>query len=675
MKNTKIPNRLINEKSPYLLQHAYNPVDWHPWNEEAFAKAKTEDKPIFLSIGYSTCHWCHVMERESFEDNEVAELLNRDFVAIKVDREERPDIDNIYMQVCQALVGHGGWPLTIFMTPEKKPFFAATYIPKNNRQGALGLMELLPRIIELWQNDRQRIEDASQSLVDAMNREERVPSSTLEKNIFSQTLAYLLHNFDQEWGGFTSAPKFPSPHTIYYLLRHYYFFQDEEALQMVEKTLLAMYQGGIYDHIGGGFARYSTDRQWLVPHFEKMLYDNALLSLAYLEAYQITGKKIYAKVAREIFTYILRDMTSPEGGFYSAQDADSEGVEGKYYVWTPQEIKAALGEEKGDYFCNLYGITETGNFEGKSIPHLLELPDPEEWAGLDELKKTLLKSRKQRIPPHLDDKILSSWNGMMIASLSYGARILNEPQYLAAASRAADFILAKMRRSDGRLLARYRDGEALYPAYALDYATIIWALLELYSTSFNSRYLKIAQELNKDLLRYFWDENIGGLFFYGSDAEQLFTRPKEGYDGAMPSDNSVAALNFLRLGRLTGDPELVEKAEETVNAFAQVINRYPTGFTYLLITGLYLQQPSREIVIVGEKEHRDTQAMLDTINHRFLPNTVVLLKDPLDQEIGEIAPFVQEMTEINGQATAYICQNFTCQQPTTDIKEMESLLT
>lgn len=615
------------------------------------------------------------MERESFEDNEVADLLNRDFVAIKVDREERPDIDHIYMQACQVLTGQGGWPLTVFMTPDKRPFFAATYIPKKSRHRMLGLTELLPRMAELWKNERHRIEDSGQRLSELLNRNDEASGQDLKEGIFKTARQHLERAFDQDWGGFSTAPKFPSPHNLYFLLRYYYYFGDDGALQMVEKTLEAMYRGGIYDHIGGGFARYSTDRCWLVPHFEKMLYDNALLSLAYLEAYQITGKEIYARVAREVFNYVLRDMTSPEGSFYSAQDADSEGAEGKFYVWTPAEVKAVLGEDNGTYFCRCYGIDEAGNFEGKNIPNLIgALPDPEEWSRIDNLREKMFRSREQRIHPHRDDKILSSWNGLMIASLAVGARILDEPRYLQAAARAADFILDKLRRDDGRLLARYRDGEALYPAYALDYAAMIRGLLELYQAGFDAKYLKTAQELNKDLFKHFWDDDGGGLFLYGSDAERLVARPKEAYDGPIPSDNSLAALNFLRLGRLIGDNLLEVKTEEALRTFAEAINQYPTGYTFFLTAALYCKQTGKEIVIVGKIEKEDTRDLLDIINHRFLPDSVVLLKNPADQELDEIAPFVRNMTLVNGKAAAYLCEGSSCRQPVTDGQELIRML-
>jgi uncharacterized protein YyaL (SSP411 family) len=615
------------------------------------------------------------MERESFEDNEIAELLNQNYIAIKVDREERPDIDSIYMRACQALIGQGGWPLTIIMTPEKKPFFAATYLPKNNQYGMMGLTDILPRIVELWNSDRKQIEESGNNLSEVLNQEKKHTEADLDKEIIAITRQCLINSFDDYWGGFSVAPKFPTPHIIYFLLRDYALNSNKVSLKMAEKTLMAMYQGGIYDHIGGGFARYSTDRKWLVPHFEKMLYDNALLARAYLEAYQITGKDLYARVAREIFAYTLRDMTSPEGGFYSAQDADSEGVEGKFYVWSPQEVKDLLGEEKGSYFCSIYGISEAGNFEGNSIPNLIKSkPDNKQWVLIDELREKMLQKRNERIHPHLDDKILTSWNGFMIASLAYGARTLGEIRYLQASSRAADFILDKLRRNDGRLLARYRDGEASYPGYALDYAGLIWGLLELYQAGFETKYLKTALELSKDLLRLFWDENKGGLFLYGSDAEQLITRPKEIYDGALPSDNSVSLFNFLRLSRLTGDPSFAERARLMTKAFAHEINWHPTAHTFFLMAVLSFQQAAKEIVIVGEREREDTKAMLNTINSRFLPGTLLLLRDPYEDQLTSIAPYITDITMIDGKATAYVCENFQCQQPVNNIEKLIKLL-
>ncbi|PKM77383.1 MAG: thioredoxin domain-containing protein [Firmicutes bacterium HGW-Firmicutes-15] len=591
-------NRLITEKSPYLLQHAYNPVDWYPWGKEAFEKAKSKDTPIFLSIGYSTCHWCHVMEKESFEDSVVANLLNQDFVCIKVDREERPDIDHIYMQVCQALTGSGGWPLTIIMTPERHPFYAATYLPPLSRGGMPGLLELLPRLSQLWKNDRETALNAGQEVSNLIKITPRVKTGIqLSEEVFIRAFKQYEQAFDSAYGGFGSAPKFPTPHTLLFLLKYYELHREKKALQMVEKTLLSMYQGGIYDHIGFGFSRYSTDRKWLVPHFEKMLYDNALLAMSYLEADRITGSHFYGRVAGEIFTYILRDMTSPEGGFYSAEDADSEGEEGKFYAWSPDEVMHVLGP-RGAHYCEMYDITDAGNFEGRSIPNLVKnIRVTDARAELEQERQALFAHREKRVKPHKDDKILSSWNGLMIAALAMGYRIIKDERYLQAAERAADFVLRKLRREDGRLLARYREGEALYPAYAADYAYLIWGLIELHEAGSDSRYLKAAQELNNDLLKLFWDKEKGGLFFYGEDSEKLLIRPKEVYDGAMPSDNAVATSNFLRLGRMTGNANLEERVRDQFLLFAGTINENPTAYAFWLLVALNQRQTGLRIVL------------------------------------------------------------------------------
>lgn len=521
----KKTNRLIHEKSPYLLQHAYNPVDWYPWSEEAFEKAKREEKPIFLSIGYSTCHWCHVMERESFEDEEVARVLNRDFVAIKVDREERPDVDHVYMTVCQAMTGQGGWPLTVLMTPEKKPFFAGTYFPKRSKYGRTGLLEILERVADAWKRKRTDLLQAGNRVTEAIrgNMDPAVRGE-LSEEMLTGAYEQLSDQFDERYGGFGQSPKFPRPHDFLFLLRHWKRTGEERALQMVEKTLEAMRRGGIYDHVGFGFSRYSVDDRWHTPHFEKMLYDNALLAVAYLEAYQVTGKEAYARVAREIFTYVLRDMTSPEGGFYSAEDADSEGEEGKFYLWTPEEIREVLGAGMGRLFCECYGVTDAGNFEGKNILHQIGISlsavAVRHGMGMDELeqkleeaRRKLFQAREQRVRPHRDDKILTSWNALMIVALSRGARVLGERRYADAAEGAARFILKTLRRGDGRLLARYRDGEAAIPAFLDDYAFLAWGLIELYEATLRVEYLRRAADLAREMLDLFGDDRGGGAVF------------------------------------------------------------------------------------------------------------------------------------------------------------------
>ncbi|MCX5780991.1 MAG: thioredoxin domain-containing protein [Firmicutes bacterium] len=594
--NNRKPNRLIKEKSPYLLQHAYNPVDWYTWSDEAFEKAKNEDKPVFLSIGYSTCHWCHVMETQSFEKEEVAGLLNASFVAIKVDREERPDVDHIYMQVCQALTGSGGWPLTIIMTPDRQPFYAATYLPPHSQGGLLGMMELLPRLSELWKNDRAKTLQVGQKVRSWMQQSGALRSGVkLSEATIHKSFHQFVMTFDPTFGGFGSAPKFPAPHNLMFLLKYYELYRDGQALEMVEKTLSSCYKGGIYDHIGFGFARYSTDNQWLVPHFEKMLYDNALLAMAYLAAYRITGQELFGQVAKDIFEYILRDMTAPEGGFYSAEDADSEGEEGKFYTWTWNEVMETLGEPGADYGI-MYDITPGGNFEGRNIPNLIRTADPFEARKKSELERNqLFAIRDRRIKPLKDDKILTGWNGLMIAALAIGYGVIGDKKYLQAAQKAADFVLTQLRREDGRLLARYRDGEALYKAYASDYAYLIWGLIELNQADPDIRYLEAARELNDDLLKLFWDEEDGGLFFYGTDAEQLIVRPKEVYDGALPSDNAVATLNWLRLAGLDKNSNLAARAQAQFRYFAGDIAENPTACSFWLQAALYQQQTGMRI--------------------------------------------------------------------------------
>lgn len=674
-------NRLINEKSPYLLQHAHNPVDWYPWEDEAFKKAKKEDKPIFLSIGYSTCHWCHVMERESFEDQEVADILNHNFVSIKVDREERPDIDQVYMTVCQTLTGHGGWPLTIIMTPDKKPFFAGTYFPKHNTMGMPGLIEILSKITEVWATDRNNLLEAAEAITNAIQDTYKKTSKALiSESTIHEAFLNFRTLFDYKYGGFGTAPKFPTPHNLTFLLRYWKVNDNDEALKMVEKTLDNMYRGGIFDHIGFGFSRYSTDNKWLVPHFEKMLYDNALLAIAYIEAYQATGKNLYAEIAEKIFTYVLRNMTSPAGGFYSAEDADSEGVEGKFYLWTPEEVKSVLGKSDGEFFCKYYDITKEGNFEGKSIPNLINTNidklSNEDLLRLNSCRQKLFEHREKRVPPHKDDKILTSWNGLMIAALSFGSRALGIKEYAVAAEKAISFIFNNLRDSSGRLLARYRDGESAYPAYVDDYSFLIWGLIELYEATHKPIYLKYAIELNEILIENFWDREQGGLFLYAHDSEELIFRPKEIYDGATPSGNSVSTLNFLRLARLTGKYELEELAQQQFKYFGGTVKNYPTGYSFFLSALLFSISKTKEIVIAGDLNQVDTRTMLQIINDTFLPHAVfhVNPQDNVEQELIKLVPALGDYKSLNSFATAYICENFSCQAPITDITQFAKVL-
>jgi uncharacterized protein YyaL (SSP411 family) len=690
-----MPNHLINETSPYLLQHAHNPVDWYPWGPEAFERAQRENKPIFLSIGYSTCHWCHVMAHESFEHPEVARLMNEAFVSIKVDREERPDIDSVYMSACQVMTGSGGWPLSIIMTPDKKPFFAATYIPRESRFGLVGMMELIPHIRELWVSRRGEALSLSNEIAAVIQQTSQdTPGEKLDEATLELTYEQLAKRFDKQHAGFSSAPKFPTPHNLLFLLRYWKRGGNQAALDMVEKTLQTMRRGGIYDHIGFGFHRYSTDSQWLVPHFEKMLYDQAMLAMAYTEAYQATGKEDYGKTAREIFTYVLRDMTAPEGGLYSAEDADSEGEEGKFYLWTQEEVRQVLGNEEADFVAKVFSIEKNGNFaeqatvrkSGVNILHLrktfgelasdLNLSQQDLQTHLEVIRQKLFAYREKRIHPMKDDKILTDWNGLMIAALAKGAQVFDEPEYAKAARRASDFILGKMRKPDGRLWHRYRDGQAGVQANLDDYAFLVWGLIELYETVFDTKYLKVALELTGDMVRHFWDEDGGGLYLTPDDGESLLVRKKEIYDGAIPSGNSVAMLNLLRLGRMTATSDLEEKAARIGSAFSGSVEKLPSAHTQLMVALDFGIGPCYEVVIAGEAQAKDTKAMAKTLRTSFLPNKVVLLNpgERESPEIAKLAEFTKNQSSIGGRATAYVCMNYNCKLPTTDIDKMLELL-
>jgi uncharacterized protein YyaL (SSP411 family) len=682
-------NALIHEKSPYLLQHAENPVDWHPWGEEAFEKAKKEDKPVFLSIGYATCHWCHVMAHESFEDPETGKILNDLFVSIKVDREERPDLDKIYMSVCQALTGHGGWPLSVFLTPDGNAFFAGTYFPKTSRQGIVGFSELLFKLDKLWREDRERLMAAGDQITEHLKKISETTSTG--KHLGVETLekaeVQLARSFDPQWGGFGRAPKFPSPHQLTFLLRAYWRSGKVGDLKMVEKTLKSMRWGGLFDHIGYGFHRYSVDEKWFAPHFEKMLYDQALLAMAYTETYQVTGQSFYARVAREIFTYVLRDMTSPEGGFYSAEDADSEGVEGLFYLWTSEQVREILGPGDADVFCGFFDIRDGGNFEeGRSIPHMREslsafakgrkLGEKELASLLENGREKLFRARKNRVHPLKDDKILTSWNGLMIAAFLKGYRVLGDKAYLEAADKALDFILNTLRKKDGRLMCRYREGEVAHAGYLDDYAFMVWALLEAYETAFDPKRLSQAMEVTRTMLELFWDDKNGGFFFTGKGNEPLIARSRDAQDGAIPSGNSVAALTLLQLARLTGETALEEKADLLMRAFSDSVDAYPSAHTQLLQALDFMIGPSQEVVIVGGSDENETQEMMKVLHRNFLPHQMAHFVPDDDQrkQLGKMAPFVKEMAPLDGKATAYVCRQYACQAPVTDSKEMENRL-
>ncbi|UCE84247.1 MAG: thioredoxin domain-containing protein [Deltaproteobacteria bacterium] len=682
-------NQLSNEKSHYLLQHAENPVDWFPWGDEAFAKAKMEDKPIFLSIGYSTCHWCHVMAHESFEDDEVGRILNQSFVAIKVDREERPDVDMVYMAVCQAITLKGGWPLSIFMTPEGKPFYAGTYFPKRSRMGMPGFVDIINHIATAWANDRSPLMDASEKITKAIQpRPEKGSMAELGLDTLEKGYNQLARSFDQKWGGFSTAPKFPTPHNLTFLLRWHKRTGEGNALHMVEKTLDAMRNGGIFDHIGYGFSRYSVDERWLVPHFEKMLYDQALLTLAYTEAYQATGVARHGRVAAEILTYVLRDMTAPEGGFYTAEDADSEGKEGLFYVWTPAEIKEKLGKDLGELFCRFYDIGPNGNFEdGRSILHTripLEKFAAAEKMDVAELEKVLeqgreilFQEREKRIHPLKDDKVLTSWNGLMIAAMAKAYQALGEQSYLDAAQGSAGFILENLKKAGPRLFRRYRQGEVAIPGYLDDYAFLVWGLIELYEATFKISYLEEALALNQAMIDLFWDETHGGFYYSGKENEVLIKTSKEIYDGAIPSSNSVAAFNLIRFGSITGDASFGTMAEQLAGTFAKRIKAYPSAYTQYLAVLDFIIGPSREIVIVEQQNGGDNRAIVETIHKQFLPNKVLLLKPAgqAGERISALAPFVKDLQTINTETAVYLCEDHDCdQKPITEVEQIKATL-
>jgi len=679
-------NKLSSEKSPYLLQHADNPVEWYPWGEEAFQKAEKENKPIFLSIGYSTCHWCHVFQHESFEDDDVAKILNESFVSIKVDREERPDIDKIYMSVCQMMTGAGGWPLTIIMSPDKKPFFAGTYIPKSSKFQRMGMLQLLPRITQVWKDKQFELLNTADEIILNLQLQSRgSKGNKLDETLLKVTYEQLLRRHDEENGGFSVAPKFPTPHNLLFLLRYWKRYQDAKALEMVEKTLQKMRQGGIYDHVGFGFARYSTDPIWLVPHYEKMLYDQALLALAYLETYQITKNEEYARTAREIFEYVLRDMTSPEGGFYSAEDADSEGEEGKFYLWTMKELETLLEKDEFEFIINIFNVKEPGNFveqmtgkrDGTNILHLKKsITDNKLYEKIENIRIKLFTEREKRVHPSKDDKILTDWNGLMIAALAKGSIILNESKYLEAAELSTKFFMEKMRNESGRLLHRYRDGEASILGFIDDYAFLIWGLLEVYQATLNPKYLTLAYCFNDDFIAHFWDEKSGGFYFTADDSEELFVRQKEIYDGAIPSGNSVALLNLLRLGTIKGDLELIEKGNKLIESFSTNVGNMPSAHTYFMASLDYQVGPSYLVVVAGDSQSKDTLSMLESLTSRFIPNVMVVL-NPSDKdstELIQISEVIKNQVSINDKATAYVCFNYSCKDPITNIDALLSLI-
>lgn len=666
-------NRLNKEKSPYLLQHASNPVHWFSWGPDAFAQAKQEDKPIFLSIGYSTCHWCHVMAHESFEDAEVAAVLNRDYVCIKVDREERPDIDRVYMEVCQALTGAGGWPLTVMMTPDQKPFWAGTYLPKTGTYGRLGLMELLAAVTEQWRTGRDKLIFAGNQLTDLLNRSGKTgkESAQPEKALLHRALETFENSYDKQWGGFGREPKFPTPHNLLFLLQYALLEKNPSARTMAEHTLVQMFRGGIFDHIGGGFSRYSTDGRWLVPHFEKMLYDNALLAYAYLEAYQMTRQTLYSMVAQRTLDYTLRELTDEKGGFYCGQDADSDGIEGKYYVFTRQEIEDILGREEGAFFSDWYGVTDGGNFEGKNILNLLENPNyGEATPRIKGLSNQLYQYRFGRTHLHKDDKVLTSWNALAIAALAKAGRLLGQGAYLESAKKAQRFLENTMMDESFRLKLRWREGESAHAGQLDDYAFYAFALLELYQSTYEVDYLRQAIEISKQMLEQFWDEGQGGFFLYSKDSEQLISRPKEIYDGAIPAGNSVAAVVVESLAKLTGDIRWQEISDRQLIFLAGAIQDYPAGHSVALIAISKAIYPSLELVCVTAEE--DMPGELSAfLAENALPNLTLLLKtDKNKYELGKLAPFTENYPIPESGTAYYLCQNNACSAPIYRLEEL-----
>ncbi len=676
-------NRLARETSPYLLQHKDNPVDWYPWGEEALAKARKEDKPVLLSVGYSACHWCHVMERESFEDAATARLMNEHFVNIKVDREERPDIDSIYMSAVQAMTQHGGWPMTVFMTPDGAPFYAGTYFPPRPARGMPSFLQVLTSLADAYTNRRDDVMSSAENVREYLQTATgaAIPRSgeTGETGILDAAAGSLLSQLDDRFGGFGGAPKFPQPMNLEVLLRYHYRTGDRAALSGVERTLQSMAAGGIYDQLGGGFARYSVDAYWLVPHFEKMLYDNALLVHIYLETYQATGNVFYRRIAGETIDYVLRDMTSPEGGFYAAEDADSEGEEGKFYVWTPEEIQEALDPEDARLAARYWDVTERGNFEGKNI---LNVPRPPEAVAsefrlsteelserISNIRQTLLARREERVRPGRDEKILAAWNGLMLKSLAFAARVTGNEEYRRAAEKNANFLLEKL-LVDSRLRRSYKDGQARFNGYLEDYAMVADGLVALYEATFEKRWLEEANSLAESIVELFWEEERGTFYDTPADHEKLVTRPRDIYDNASPSGTSVATDVLLRLALFLDKDEYRAIAETVLEDLAGGMERLPGGFGRLLTAKDFADARPYEVAIVGNPEGEDTQALVDAVYARYLPNKVVAGRSEDDEEAADLVPLLADRPVREGRATAYVCVQYACQTPTTDPEEL-----
>ncbi|MGB5696535.1 MAG: thioredoxin domain-containing protein [Polyangiales bacterium] len=672
-----MPNHLQHETSPYLLQHVDNPVDWHPWGEEAMRLAKEQDKPILLSIGYAACHWCHVMAHESFEDEATAAQMNADFVNVKVDREERPDIDSIYMQAVNAMVGRGGWPMTVFLTPEGKPFYAGTYFPNEPRHGMPSFRQILTGVSQAWQRDRDNVMGSASEVAERLQALSSVgfEEKSLDADVVSQALRGLSQRFDPEWGGFGDAPKFPQPMTIELLLREFLRSGSQTALQMAEVTLRRMAEGGMYDQLGGGFARYSVDHRWLVPHFEKMLYDNAQLARVYLHAWQLTQSDFYRRITEETLDYVLREMRHENGGFYSSQDADSEGVEGKFYVWSASEIREVLGEE-ADAFMRVYGVSEEGNWEGhnvlnvhldsKALAAQLELDVDEFERRLAEARSKLYARRSKRIWPGLDDKVLTSWNGLMLAAFAEAGSVLGRPDYLEAATSNAEFLHGTMRRDSGRLLRTWKAGsKAKYNAYLEDYAFLADGLVALYEATFETRWLHWARELAELMLAHFRDPDNGGFFDTSDDHERLIHRPKDLQDNAVPSGNSMAALVLLKLSLLLGHGDHWQVAERSTATMSQLMSQYPSGFGQWLNSASFILSEPREVALVGSAD--EIEPLLEVVRTGYRPFQVIAAGDGTG---ACSVPLLEDRPRVDGKATAYVCRHFVCESPVTDPGEL-----
>ncbi|MGE0127135.1 MAG: thioredoxin domain-containing protein [Blastocatellales bacterium] len=681
----KFTNRLINETSPYLLQHAHNPVDWHAWGEEALERARREGKPVLLSIGYSACHWCHVMEHESFEDEAIAKLMNDNFVNIKVDREERPDLDTIYMNAVQMMTGHGGWPMTVFLTPDGKPFYGGTYFPPADRHGMPGFPRILIALAEAYRERRDEIENSADGVLSELKRLDRVAAQPGDLNyeIADNAANQLLRTLDPVHGGFGNKPKFPPSMSLQFLLRQWSRTKDSSALNAVELTLNKMARGGMYDQLGGGFHRYSVDEKWLVPHFEKMLYDNALLSRVYAEAFLATGNEFYKRIATETLDYVIREMTGKSGGFYSTQDADSEGEEGKFFVWTPEEVTALLGEEDARLFNRYFDVSEMGNFEGHSILHvdedvdviarLMRVSRERLVEAIERGRPVLFDTREKRIKPHRDEKMLTAWNGLMMRSFAEASRAFDRKDYLEVATRNADFLLANLRR-DGRLLRTHKDGESKLNGYLEDYAYVIDGLLALYEASFDLRWFEEARALAETMIAQFWDDEAGGFFFTSADHETLITRTKDFYDNATPAGNSVAAAALLRLSLFTGEDRYRQMAETILRMMKPTMMRAPSAFGYLLSAlDLFLASPY-EIAIIGASEAEETRAIINAVFKRYLPNKVAAFASGADSKASRTIKLLEGRDRIDGKPTAYVCRNFYCEAPVTDAQALAERL-